>query len=49
MADHRSLLTLRDMTVICRGENKENGGEREKKRKETDVFSSWARVWQVLV
>lgn len=34
IADHHSLLTLWDMTVICRGENKENGegGEKKKKR-----------------
>lgn len=36
-ADHRSLLTLGgDVTVICRGENKENA---EEKIKETDCSS----------
>lgn len=28
IADHRSLLTVRDMTVICCGENKENWEKR---------------------
>ena len=31
IADQRSLLNLLDMTVICRGGNKENGGRRNKK------------------
>lgn len=39
IADHRSPLTVWDMTVICRGENKENGVEEGKKGKETDGSS----------
>lgn len=44
IADHHSLLTLWDMTVICRGENKENGegGEKKKKKKLTVVLQGWS-------
>lgn len=45
IADHRSLLTLQDMTVICQGRNQRTYGR--KKRKRNWHLFSWARVLQV--